>query len=398
MFKVSENAMSSDFIVLDIGTYKIKVLICNINEGNLTLLGSAEVPQAKSDIADGEIVNLSGVSNTIKKAILKAGENLSEIPDDIVVCFNSQYLIYNFIGMNYLREDKNSPIKMSEIDDMIKKVEYKSIEKIKTKAESRVGIIDCEMKLITTSITSISIDGQRFSNPVGFTGKNIRFNLINVFAPVSKYNIFSSLIRNLNKNLISIIPIPISLPKLVESSPFVNDQNLFIDFGYSKTTVILQDKSEILGFNVINFGWSLLEEQFKNDLNLSYFEIREIMLSPDINYEKHKKIFDDFFNVLFDAIFIAIFDIAQNAVFRNIFLSGSSVTDLVKTKLKDFFNNKDFNKIKIYDPVIEENTFKDLDKFSFASTVSAAKAGIEIFDSKKDPIAKILRYIIYRYE
>jgi len=91
---------------------------------------------------------------------------LENIPDDIVVCFNSQYLIYNFIGMNYLREDKNSQIKMSEIDDMIKKVEYKSIEKIKSKAESRVGIIDCEMKLITTSITSISIDGQRFSNPI----------------------------------------------------------------------------------------------------------------------------------------------------------------------------------------------------------------------------------------
>jgi len=45
------------------------------------------------------------------------------------------------------------------------------------------------------------------------------------------------------------------------------------------------------------------------------------MLNLDINYEKYKKTFDDFFDVLFESVFIAIFDISSSASFRNIFLS-----------------------------------------------------------------------------
>lgn len=397
MFKVGNEGSLNDFIVLDIWTYKIKVLICSIEEWNLKLLWHADVTQSKSDIIDWEIVNLSGVSNTIKKAIVKAWEKLESIPDDIIVWFNSSYLMYDFIGMNYLRDDKNSPIKMQEIDEMIKKVEHKSIDKIKAKSESRVWVIDCEMKLVTTSITSIMIDNQKFTNPIWFTGKNVRFNLINVFSPLSKYTAFSALARNLWKNLISIIPTPISIPKLVENSPFVNEPNLFIDFGYSKTTVILQNNSEIIGFNIVNFWFSLLEEQLKNELNLSYFEIKDILLDIDSNYEKYSKVFDSFFDILFETVFISIFDINSNAQFRNIFLSGSSTTNLIKWKLDEFFKKKDFTKIKIYDPYVEDWAFKKIWK-TYSTTISLAKAGAEILSSNSDPITKILRHIIYRYE
>jgi hypothetical protein len=65
-----------------------------------------------------------------------------------------------------VRQSKEKPITMEEIDEIIKTVEYKSLDKIKTKIEARLGIISTEMKLITTSIISIYIDGQRISNPI----------------------------------------------------------------------------------------------------------------------------------------------------------------------------------------------------------------------------------------
>lgn len=84
-FKISNIVDYNQFIALDIGTSKIKVLICSIEGGELRILGSAIMRQSKKNIIDGEIADLYGVSETIKKAITKAGENLDEIPSDIVI-------------------------------------------------------------------------------------------------------------------------------------------------------------------------------------------------------------------------------------------------------------------------------------------------------------------------
>gem|GEM_PF-3490599 len=56
----------------------------------------------------------------------------------------------------------------------------------------------------------------------------------------------SNIIRDLDLHLISIVPLPISLPKLIEESPYNYDSNIFIDIGYSKITIILQNNSEII--------------------------------------------------------------------------------------------------------------------------------------------------------
>jgi len=67
-----------------------------------------------------------------------------------------------------MRTSKESLIEMKEIDEMIEDVELRSLDKIKSKTENRLGIIEAEMKLLTTSITGIYVDGQRISNPIGF--------------------------------------------------------------------------------------------------------------------------------------------------------------------------------------------------------------------------------------
>jgi hypothetical protein len=47
---------------------------------------------------------------------------------------------------------------MEEIDTIIKNIEYKSLEKIKSKINSRINIIDSEIKLIASSLISIYLD------------------------------------------------------------------------------------------------------------------------------------------------------------------------------------------------------------------------------------------------
>ncbi|MBP8016559.1 hypothetical protein KAZ01_00990 [Candidatus Gracilibacteria bacterium] len=399
-FKINNILEYDTFIALDIGAFKIKVLICKIENGEIKILGSSSFRQSKKDIIDGEIADLYSVSKSISKAILRAGKDLEYIPDDIIVGFNSSQMVYDFIGMNYVRENSSSAILMDEIDQIIKNIEYKSLEKIRSKIESRLGIIDSEMKLITTSLVSIYLDGQRVSNPIGFSGKNIKLNLINVFSPISKFDIIKNVIRDINKNLISIVPISISIPKLIEDTVYNFDFNLFIDFGYSKTTIIISNNSEIIGFNTINFGFSLLEEELSKNLNLNYLDTENIIAKTEEFYIKHKNIFDKFFNLLLDSILVSAQDIQKKLYFKNIFLSGGGISEILKNKIKDYLEKNDVGKnINMIDNFAEDESFKDYNVNNIFTTVlSLAKSGREILSIKKDPIAKILRYIIYKYE
>jgi len=132
--------------------------------------------------------------------------------------------------MNYVRQDPTQPIEMNEIDDIIAGTERKSLDRLRSKIDTRIGLIDSEMKPVATSLTAIYLDGQKVSNPVGFTGKNIKLNILNVFAPITKFNITRNLVSNLDKNIVSIVPAPVSLPKLLEHTSYFEDSNLFIDF------------------------------------------------------------------------------------------------------------------------------------------------------------------------
>jgi cell division ATPase FtsA len=130
-FKISNIVDYNQFIALDIGTSKIKVLICSIEGGGLKILGSAIMRQSKKNIIDGEIADLYSISETIKKAINKAGENLDEIPSDIVISLGSVLTFSDIIHMNYVRENPESPITMDEIDNIVKKVEHTSLDRVK---------------------------------------------------------------------------------------------------------------------------------------------------------------------------------------------------------------------------------------------------------------------------
>ena len=95
--------------------------------------------------------------------------------------------------MNYVRENPESSITMEEIDNIVKKVEYTSLDRVKGKIRERTGIIESEMKLVTTSIISIMVDGKKLGNPIGFTGKNIKLGVINIFVPLSYVNMIQNI-------------------------------------------------------------------------------------------------------------------------------------------------------------------------------------------------------------
>lgn len=398
-FRISNILDYDTFIALDIWSFKIKVLVCKIEWQDLKIIWSSSLRQSKKDMFEWEITDISSISKSINKAITKACQNLKGIPKDIIVLYNSSELIYDFTSVNYIRKSKEWLITMKEIDEMIEDVELRSLEKIKSKTENRLGIVEAEMKLLTTAITWIYVDWQRISNPIWFGWKNIKFNLINIFCPISRFLTIKNIIRDLDFNLISVVPLAISLPKLIEDSPYNYDTNLFIDFWYSKTTVILQNNSEIIWFNVLNIGLSTIEEELKSYLNKGYLDIESIMASMDEKYEEYKEIIDEVYSFIFDSIRVAINDIEKSFFVKNLFISWAWANEIMKKLLvENLEKNHLWKQILILDKFLFDETLSEYNNNALLPVISLAKAWKELMAVKKDPLVRILKYVIYKYE
>ncbi len=139
-FKLKPLSEYDRFVVIDIGSYRVKVLVCSTVGGELKICGKASTRQSKKNVISGEIADLSAVSDTVRRTILKAAEGLDSLPEEVVLSIGSSSLIYDSIGTNYVRSNPDDPISMEEVDKMIASTEGKSLERIRDKAEERFGL------------------------------------------------------------------------------------------------------------------------------------------------------------------------------------------------------------------------------------------------------------------
>ena len=209
------------FVAVDIGSYRVRAALYSLEDGDLTMLSYASVRQDKKNIINGSIVDMRSVALTIERAIMQVSRDIESTPSDIILSFSSHATLSDIITTQYVRADKNAPITMTEIDSIINRIEAESFSRIREKAKREFGIAHDDIRLVSSTITSISIDGKNFTNPLGSSGTNIRLTILNIFAPASDYNMIRSIISSLDKRIISLIPMPLVLPKLIEKSEHV---------------------------------------------------------------------------------------------------------------------------------------------------------------------------------
>ncbi len=266
------------------------------------------------------------MSESLKKVISKLESAVDGEIRDIIFSIQSPSLVTDTLSMNYVRDRENEPLHMEEIDTMVARIEQKSLEKAKPKILAQNIEDDTQMKLVTTTLTSIVIDGKKVSNPIGFTGKNVSLTVCNIFIPITTFHLYSSIVRDVDKRLISFVPTPITLPKAQSESLELFDPNCFIDIGSSLTTLTLENFSEILGAVQIPVGISLFENMMIRKFpKLSRLEIEHIIQSEaeDIHNEA-KAVRVEFLEILAQSIHVALRMISSSFLLRNMYVSGAS--------------------------------------------------------------------------
>ncbi|MFZ2256264.1 MAG: hypothetical protein WAW59_00065 [Patescibacteria group bacterium] len=97
--------------------------------------------------------------------MIQASQKVDTIPKDVILGFSSSQFVSDHITTQYIRKS-GDPITMSEVDTMVKKVEKNSFDRVRSRARNIFGIVHDDLKLVSSTITAIEIDGKSVTNPI----------------------------------------------------------------------------------------------------------------------------------------------------------------------------------------------------------------------------------------
>ncbi len=336
------------------------------------------------------------VTDTIERSCVQASQKYEKIPDDIIVSFSSSSFISDILTVQYVRSDETELIQMQEIDTMIKKIESESFARARKKCKQQFGLAHDDIRLVSSTVINIVIDDKIVTNPVGFSGRYVRLSILNVFSSASEFNIVRSIVSRLGKRTISLVPTPLIFPKLLETSEYSHENGCILDIGYSHTTILLVDDNRIISFETFPVGSEMLSEIIaESHPELSWIQIENLLCGGDVSIS-----IDDEIRQFLEYLMDAVGGFFENQNYwtqkKHIFCYGWFFENKHSFWVfSEFFTHlfwPGIRKHRLID-VIEapENNDKML-------TYGLALIAQELLLVKKDPVVRILRYVLYNYE
>lgn len=400
-FRISNIHAYNRFIAIDLGSYRIRSALYHISDGKIELEWYASVRQSRKNILNGSIVDMQWVAQTIEKSIHEACKWAQSIPEEIIIGFSPVVCIGDSISSQYIRHDPTEPLSMDELDVMIEKIEKTSLLRVKNRAKSEFAIIHDDIRLISSTITSIMIDGNAVVHPLWQKGQHIRITVLNVYTLASEYNILRSIVSSLGKNTISIVPIPVILPKIVERSWKNYENALYIDIGYTHMTVVSVENHEIQYFETFSVGSKMLMEILSGYLpNMSFTEIESLMMRERAKSEDaviRSEAAGEYVSYVIDTFLSVIQREKDNIREKALIVSGwifqaKWLLDLFYNQLEHFVG--EIQEKHQLASLIEDDSIPP----DYVIPIWLSELGQELLHIKKDPIIRILRYTLYHYE
>jgi len=399
MFKQKIIEDHKTFLSIDIWSRFIRAVVCVFRKWKLNILAEEQILQNKSDFTNWKIINVIWITNTIALLLEKILDNFWEIPNDVIVWFNTDLHLYDIVKIKYKRTDPYAVITNSELDSIIYSREAKSLKKIEQDKALSMWIVDVDVKLVSSIITSIKIDSENVSNPIWFTGHYVELNIMNTFLPMSIYSNISNVIKRLNLNPFAILPIVLVYPKLIEeNSDFSDSNNVFIDLWTDHVSLSVVKNNETVWFQTCNMWLSNLQKELIKEFNLTPIEAEHAIIDYKIEY---RRTIDKYIILLINVIKVALSDIDPNLKINNIFYLSDKNTlldiFLEKALLKDdYFSNSRFRSkidLKDFNFYSDNNDNKNTNYWILALSLMIR----DVIPERRSNIVNLIRNLFSRY-
>ena len=279
--KIFKNKNDGDYaMALDIGTEVVKVLIFEIDfeRRKGIVKGVGRVRQKPGDMQSGAVTDIAGVVSTCQEAIEKTQEMSGVEASQTVIGIAGELVKGITTIVHYERLNPEVKINMSELKNIIQKVQWKAFDKIRRQIAWETGQSEIDVKLINAAIVDVKIDGYRITNPLGFQGKDVSIGIFNAYAPLIHLGALQTIASDLGLNLLSIADEPYAMARSLGEERSLDFSAIFIDIGGGTTDIAVVRNGGVEGTKMFALGGRAFTKRISQDLGLSFGQAEEMKI------------------------------------------------------------------------------------------------------------------------
>ncbi|MBR1801984.1 rod shape-determining protein [Candidatus Saccharibacteria bacterium] len=275
---------SDDVILgLDIGTEFVKAVIgAKRKDGTLEIIGVGKSHQSMGNMYAGAIADIPAVINVCEKALSKAEEQAGVVSKAAVVGIAGELIKGNTNTVRYRRKNGNKPISETEMELIIKKVQDNAGEKARKEVALETDNPDVQVRLINSAIVSLTIDGYKVSNPIGFKGSELVIQFYTAFAPLVHISAIEKVCTELNLDLLAVAVEPFAVCRACLGDDLdSNFSGVVMDIGGGTTDIAVVDDGGVEGTKMFGIGGRSFSHQIANKLGLDFDTAERLKLNLD---------------------------------------------------------------------------------------------------------------------
>ena len=273
----------STILGLDIGTEFVKAVLARpTKKGDLEILGVGKARQVEGNMNAGAVADIPAVVNVCEDALVQVEEQAGERAELTVVGIAGELIKGNTTTVNYTRKNPNKPITEAEMQEIIKKVQQKSGEVAKKTVALETGNNNVEVRLINSAIVSLSIDGYKISNPIGFKGSDIVIQFYTAFAPLIHVAAIEKVCAELNLDLLTVAVEPFAVCRACLGDDLgSNFSGIVMDIGGGTTDIAVVEDGGVEGTKMFGIGGRSFTHQITEALGVDFETAEEYKLNFD---------------------------------------------------------------------------------------------------------------------
>jgi cell division protein FtsA len=234
--------------------------------------------QRLGDMYHGGIIDLDNVLENVEEAVREAEKMAGVTTEQMVVGIAGEYVRGATTTVEYTREAPQQKITMSELKNIVHKMQWKAFEDVRKQLAWETGYPELDIKLVHAAIVDVRIDGYKISNPLGFKGKNVSLSIFNAFAPLVHYETMRSIARGLDKELLAVLVEPYAVSRCLGFEDGSDFSAIFVDIGGGTTDVALVQNGGIVGTRMYTVGGRVFTKRIARHMNLLFKDAEKLKL------------------------------------------------------------------------------------------------------------------------
>ena len=388
--KIAKNDIIS---IVNVGSYKVKTVICSFSFGWVKILGYWEKRQSRLDIINNEINNISWVCDTIEQSILKAESIAWVAPKKIIINPFLSNTFYYSKKIHHKQKDNEKTIDKKDLQAIISSVEKQSLNSIYKDINSKFWIDQESLQIVLTHISQITIDWKKTDSLIWKKAEDIKIEISNMLISQTNYKLIQDISNFLGKKVLKIIPEEYGLTAIWSDKKEVINLNI-----WNSSTFISISSNNTLKSSIKLDVW--IQDLLKPIINNTSKNRSEIIkkLDRDDLFKDEKNTFLSLFT---DILTSGLKEVLWSDICpHNFVLTGGWANNLF---LQEHIKSINFSKynIKILKPIsfITASTseikkiiwVEDILSISNINLIGQVVATQKMLSKKKDPVEQALK-------